>query len=574
MQIFHKSTKVKMFKNELRKTILLVSLTIVIIFSILFYFLVQFLGVNIVASQNHASNHALNQQLSQQLQLYEEYILYNFEVNLAPQLLQADVTKQSLYEDLYRFVNTQKISSVFHVIDLEGNPIISSSYAQSQPNPETLFLSNIYRQMRKVPQQVMMQLNKVQLSNNARTVYSIGKGLQVDNKTIGYIVFDLLEQDLNQLVQENPVDIIVITDEFQNSILSTDTTVLNHIGKFEPSIQEGNYTYSIRNQKHYIYESKSSNQYLRIYTLTSHQFLNSLYLAGFITQILIVIVSILGITRVANHFASKNTQSLDQLLLAIDEVRHGNLDTKLNIDTYQEFGQVSTYFNEMLENLVSLIKENNELFVRNNISEIRQLEAQFNPHFLFNALESLKYLIRFQSKDAESFVMKLAGILRYSISNNEDFVTLEKDLKHIQDYLDIQKVRYNQRVLYEFEVDEGCRNALIPKLMIQPLIENCLHHGYSQKHLMIRIKALVVKDVLHLLIEDDGVGFTSERLQEIQRLLSSENNDTDHIGIYNVHRRLVLQYGKLYGITITSVFQKKTTITITLPLKLKEESND
>lgn len=574
MKVFYKTAKVKKFKNELRKTILLVSLTIVIIFSILFYFLVQFLGVNIVASQNHASNHSLNHQLSQQLEIYEEYILYTFETNLAPKLLQVDISKQSLYEDLYHFVNTQKVGSIFHLIDLEGNPLISSSYAQSQPAPENLFLSGIYRQMRNVPNEVMMQLNKVQLSNNARTVYSIGKGLQVDNQTIGYIVFDLLEQDLNQLVQENPVDIIVITDEFQNSVLSTDTTVLNHIGKFEPSIQKGSYTFSIRNQKHYIYETKSSNQNLRIYTLTSHQFLNSLYLAGFITQILIVFVSIIGITHVANHFASKNTQSLDQLLVAIDEVRHGNLDTQLNIDTYQEFGQVSTYFNEMLENLVSLIQENNELFVRNNISEIRQLEAQFNPHFLFNALESLKYLIRFQSKDAESFVMKLAGILRYSISTNDEFVTLERDLKHIQDYLDIQKVRYNQRVFYEFEVDEGCRNALIPKLMIQPLVENCLNHGYSQKPLMIRIKVLVVKEVLHLLIEDDGIGFTSERLQEVQNLLSSEYNDTDHIGIYNVHRRLVLQYGKLYGINITSVYQKRTTVTITLPLRLKEDTND
>lgn len=562
---------VRKFKTELKRVIMIVSLAIIFVFLVLFYFLVAFLGVGILEKQNRLSNEAVNTALSDQLEVYEEYIVNEFEKKYVQKIERIETYQQSLYIDLYQFVDRQRIKSIFHVIDPNGHVLMTSSYTKNQIDSDSIFLSGIYRQMKRNPHQTMMQLNKVQLSNRAHTLFSIGKALILNDQIIGYLVFDLLEQDLNELIQKNPVDLLVITDEFQNAILSTDTTVLNNIGKFEPVIENNKYTYSIRNQKHYVMETYTKGNQLRVYTLTSHQFLNSLYLAGFITQVLILLVSIYGINKMANHFTKKNTKSIDQLLHAIEEVRKGNLHAELSIDSFEEFSQVSTYFNEMTDNLVSLIKENSELLIRNNISEIRQLEAQFNPHFLFNSLESLKYLIRFRSDNAESFVIKLAGILRYSIQNSEDYVPLSKEIKYIKDYLDIQKIRYNKRLHYNIEIASDCEEAVIPKLIIQPIIENCLHHGYREDQLILTVKSLRAGDHLHLIVEDNGNGFSPQRLQEVNDMLDSEANDSDHIGLYNVHRRLVLQYGKSFGVFVNSIYQQRTTVTLVLPFTKREE---
>lgn len=568
MNFFKSSPDSRMFKHQLRKNLLYVSLSIVVVFSSVFYLLVQFLGSNIVASQNQTNNQIINHQLSKQLDAYESYIL-NFQELLAPLMKDIDTHRYQLNESLYGFINQQTIRGMFRLISNEGETLLTSDVMMPSHHADDIFLLGIYRQIHQRPDQLVVQKNPLQFNHDARSTISLGRGLIHEDERLGYLVFYLFDHDINSVVKPNSTDIVVITDRLQNTMFSTDTTILNNIGKFTPLIGQDNFTYSIRDQKHFILKSELAHHPLTIYTLTSHQFLDSLFLAGLISQILIVLVSIIAIIRVADYFANKNTQSLDQLLLAIDKVRHGDFSTKLNIDSYHEFAIVSTYFNEMIDNFVLLIKQNNELYAQNNVSEIRQLEAQFNPHFLFNALESLKYLIRFQSNDAENFVMKLAKILRYSISTSEQFVTLDNDLKHIQDYLDIQKIRYNQRLSYTFDIDAQCHQALIPKLMIQPLIENCIQHGYKQEPMMIKIIALAQNDTLHLMIEDNGNGILPEKLNKLQENLHSEANQTQHIGLYNVHRRLVLQYGKHYGLSINSLLGKKTTVTLRLPLTFK-----
>lgn len=561
----------KRFKDELRNSILLVSISLVVVFSLLFYVFINVIGLYIMSTTNQKVNNYVSERVNEQILMYEDYIVEVFEPQLSSRILDVVDGRQTLFEELYRFIDQQEIHSLFYVFDHQGELLLTNSYAQNPYDIEYKFLSGIFRQMDANNEQVVMRVNKQQLSNNLRTLYSIGKSIMVDEEVIGYLVFDIIESQLNFLIQENPVDILVITDRYQNSIISTDTTVLNPIAKFEPEIEDERYTTSIRNQRHYIHVNNVANQRIKVYTLSSMQFLNSLFYTGLAVQLFVVILSIIVLFSIADRFSNKNTQSLDELLNAIDEVKQGNLNVNLDIQTYDEFNKVSVYFNEMLSNVKSLIAENNELNTRNNLSEIKQLESQFNPHFLFNALESLKYLIRMNTQEAEKFTLSLARLLRYSIEFGQQFVTLEKDIKYIRDYLKISQFRHGKRLSFDIDVSERSKEAIIPKLMIQPLIENSLNHGYTQQDMKIEIISKVEDNQLIISVIDNGIGFNKERLQEINDLLNSEHNESEHIGLYNVHRRIMLQYGKQYGLRIDSIKNQTTKIDIILPFQSKEE---
>ena len=561
----------KRFKDELRNSILLVSISLVVVFSLLFYVFINVIGLYIMSTTNQKVNNYVSERVNEQILMYEDYIVEVFEPQLSTRILDVVDGRQTLFEELYRFIDQQEIHSLFYVFDHQGELLLTNSYAQNPYDIEYKFLSGIFRQMDANNEQVVMRVNKQQLSNNLRTLYSIGKSIMVDEEVIGYLVFDIIESQLNFLIQENPVDILVITDRYQNSIISTDTTVLNPIAKFEPEIEDERYTTSIRNQRHYIHVNNVANQRIKVYTLSSMQFLNSLFYTGLAVQLFVVILSIIVLFSIADRFSNKNTQSLDELLNAIDEVKQGNLNVNLDIQTYDEFNKVSVYFNEMLSNVKSLIAENNELNTRNNLSEIKQLESQFNPHFLFNALESLKYLIRMNTQEAEKFTLSLARLLRYSIEFGQQFVTLEKDIKYIRDYLKISQFRHGKRLSFDIDVSERSKEAIIPKLMIQPLIENSLNHGYTQQDMKIEIISKVEDNQLIISVIDNGIGFNKERLQEINDLLNSEHNESEHIGLYNVHRRIMLQYGKQYGLRIDSIKNQTTKIDIILPFQSKEE---
>ena len=561
----------KRFKDELRNSILLVSISLVVVFSLLFYVFINVIGLYIMSTNNQKVNNYVSERVNEQVLMYEDYIVEVFEPQLSNQILDVVDGRQTLFEELYRFIDQQEIHSLFYVFDHQGELLLTNSYAQNPYDIEYKFLSGIFRQMDANNEQVVMRVNKQQLSNNLRTLYSIGKSIMVEEEVIGYLVFDIIESQLNLLIQENPVDVLVITDRYQNSIISTDTTVLNPIAKFEPEIEDERYTTSIRNQKHYIYVNNVANQRIKVYTLSSMQFLNSLFYTGLAIQLFVVILSIIVLISIADRFSNKNTQSLDELLNAIDEVKQGNLNVNLDIQSYDEFNKVSVYFNEMLSNVKSLIAENNELNTRNNLSEIKQLESQFNPHFLFNALESLKYLIRINTKEAERFTLSLARLLRYSIEFGQQFVTLEKDIKYIKDYLKISQFRHGKRLTYSIDVSERSKEAIIPKLMIQPLIENSLNHGYTQQDMKIEIVSKVEDEHLIISVIDNGVGFDKVRLQEINDILESEHNESEHIGLYNVHRRIMLQYGKQYGLRIDSIKNKRTKIDLILPFQSEED---
>ena len=554
----------KSFKSTIRNSILVFSIGLVAIFSLAIYITLYFVGTQRTEQQNIQNNKAVAEQLETQVQAYESFIDKNFVNPIAYQGLDVLKNQSALYELLYQFVNSQSIKSVFYIVSNEGETLFTNAITETPYASSDIFLSGIFRQLKRDPNTTITSLNKIQLENNYRTVYSIGRGIVQNGTVIGYILFDFLESDLNNLIQTINVDVIVITDEFENAIVSSNNTVLDTIGKFKPII-ENNTTTSIKNEKHFIFISEILDGSLKVYTLSSQRFLDDFFISSIIFLIIFSLISTFVVWIVVKNYTDKKTYALDALISAIEKVQDGNLDIRVRIESGDEFEDVGVYFNRMLENLTDLIVENNELISRTNLSEIKRLQAQFNPHFLFNALESLKYLIRFDADKAEVFILRLAQLLRYSLKVEKEHVTLKDDIQYIKTYLDIQALRYGTRFSYALDIQDSTMDCEIPKLILQPIIENSFEHGDSDEALHIDIQSNQMNDELHIQIQDNGKGIDVTDLDSINQMLASEDNLSDHLGLYNVHRRIQLEYGTQYGLRLTSPLSKGLIVEIVLP---------
>ncbi len=253
-----------------------------------------------------------------------------------------------------------------------------------------------------------------------------------------------------------------------------------------------------------------------------------------------------------------------------------SLVTGNNVDEITELG---LSFNIMIGRIRQLldakIKEQENL----KKAELKALQAQINPHFLYNTLDTIIWMVQAnKSEQVVSLVQALSNFFRIALSKGEDWITIEQEVEHVRCYLTIQKMRYHDILDYEIEVDEDIRSGTILKLTLQPLVENAIYHGIKNKRgggkITVRARRVGQEKVL-LEILDNGTGFTPYRLKKIQETLAAESSDefrfTDTgFGLENVHRRIQLYYGKEYGLTVQSRYQEGTRVAVLIPLKVNE----
>ncbi|HHX60410.1 MAG TPA: histidine kinase [Epulopiscium sp.] len=566
------SNKKKIFKKEIRKTFILYAVAPILIFTILSYNFLMLYGQRLIKNQNIATNNTVSALIEEELGRYikgtEELSQDDKISGYINDVSNQTITNQKdIYELLYGFVNDQQIKSIFHITDSKGSSIITNSFYESPYNDYEIFLTGIFKQMKRNPQRTIRMINRVQLEGNMRTIYSIGRAISYEGETVGYIIFDLLESSWDEIIYSNDIDIIAITDPYKNAIKATNNLILDRMGKFKYKIHKHKYAYIRTAEKYYIYQSDILDGEISVFTLTSMRFINQFYFVGIIFLLILFSILTVAIVYISKSMSINKTKSIDELLHAIKAVQEGHLDFRVNITSNDEFELIGNYFNDMIVRLKALLNKNNELVNRNRMSEIMQLEAQFNPHFLFNALETLKYMIRIDTEKAVEMVVGLASLLRYSINYEDGNIYIRTDIKYIEDYLMIQKYRFNKRLEYIINIEEDTKDCVVPKLIIQPMIENAINHGYSKKEkLNIELNTFIDKNKLVLEIIDDGDGFSKERLEEIVASLSQEGLETNHIGLYNVYRRIQLLYGDQYGFHIESVQGEGTKVTIYLPI--------
>lgn len=259
---------------------------------------------------------------------------------------------------------------------------------------------------------------------------------------------------------------------------------------------------------------------------------------------------------------------LKSLLHSAKNIRDGNLEEEIDDRYNDEISELTFNIKAMVERLKALIVEIERQHFRKREAELKMLQAQINPHFLFNTLNSLKWSAMLSgNKTLEDGLGALSGLLKDTILNKEEIIPLEKEIENLNNYATIQGIRYANSFSLSYEIEKGLEKCMVIKFLLQPIVENSIIHGIDEdeRTVSIKISAGNIEDVLLIRIADDGKGFDTESMDG-----ESRKNKLSGIGIENVNERIKLNFGDGYGLTTKSKKGKGTATEIILPLILWE----
>lgn len=306
--------------------------------------------------------------------------------------------------------------------------------------------------------------------------------------------------------------------------------------------------------------------------LANRKLIRWIILSGALVSLMICLVMALLIARSVSR-------PVREMVACMKRVENGDLSARVGFQRGDELGVLGNSFNSMVGRIKDLLDNVIEKQRRVRNSEIKALKAQINPHFLYNTLDSVNWLAQLNHvTEISVIVTELGQLLRSSISNGNDFSTVAESLEAIQSYLRIQKIRYNDKFAAVLDIDAAILHYQIPKLILQPLVENAIIHGLESKmgQGLLTIRGRREGDELVFEISDNGVGISQKKLTALIREAEAEAEAdlaSGSIGIPNVHRRIKLYYGNAYGLAIKSRRGQGTQITLRLPATVQGEKD-
>lgn len=288
-----------------------------------------------------------------------------------------------------------------------------------------------------------------------------------------------------------------------------------------------------------------------------------------IRLILLIGLCCLVLSVLGAHLLSKAVLSpLQQLVKTMRRVMEGNLDAQAPVQTRDEIGLISRVFNSMVGQLKTLLQTMETEQMQKREYELALITSQVKPHFLYNTLDTIYILNDMdRNQEARDTTKALADFYRVVLSKGRELIILEQEIKMTSDYLAIMQIRYPDIFSYEIKVADELKGTPIPKLSLQPIVENAIYHGLKTKTDpgTIRITAITEPGRLLIRVEDDGVGMSAERLETITAAFDSGKKDMKSIGIYSVNERIKLYFGPQYGINIYSEEGQGTRVELALP---------
>lgn len=303
--------------------------------------------------------------------------------------------------------------------------------------------------------------------------------------------------------------------------------------------------------------------YSFIYSPTNYSYL----LVGLLLIVLLGLSWAAMFARIMHAMTEQMVKSVDTLVREIRIIRKEDPDHIIEIDTGDEIEEIARQVNKMVRSIQELSQRNIALAEVNNRMEMQNLQAQINPHFIYNTLDNIRYLIPTDPQRAQQLIGRFIGILRYSINNTKHNVTVKDDLKYLQDYLVIQSTRFGANFSYEIDIDDACMEFIIPKLLLQPLLENSIKYGFQKKPCIhIRVRGWLGEDTLYFTVEDNGGGVDETMLEQLRDILRSDEVNIEHNGLQNINRRIWLGYGGDSGLTIDSTEGEGFTVKLKLRL--------
>ncbi|MWV42053.1 HAMP domain-containing protein [Paenibacillus sp. HJL G12] len=289
----------------------------------------------------------------------------------------------------------------------------------------------------------------------------------------------------------------------------------------------------------------------------------------FIFWFLLVVCA--AVVVLAIFVSAKISQPLRRLEKSVQSVGQGDFSTPIHVSGAHEVVQLSKRFNFMLHRIRQLMDQIIHEQEAKRKSELDVLQSQINPHFLYNTLNSVVRLAeKGKKEEIVATITSLSKFFRISLSKGKNIITLEEELEHVRHYLIIQQIRFKNKFHYAIECEEEALACLTLKLILQPIVENAIHHGIEKMsdEGFIRITASLQEKRLVIKIADNGLGMTRQIMDQL--LTGSVRSGGSGVGVKNVNERIRLYYGKNFGLSFESELEEGTTVTITMPAERNE----
>lgn len=289
---------------------------------------------------------------------------------------------------------------------------------------------------------------------------------------------------------------------------------------------------------------------------------------------LLIIFSFLIIAISSKFIVNSITNPLKTLVKACERIKHGNFSVHIEDNTNDELSDFTNSFNSMIKEIKRLIHEVYEQDILLTKTELQLLRSQINPHFVYNILETIRTTADMNGeKELSEMAFLLANTLRYGISQPTEIVPVSREIEMLKSYVRLQKLLHKDKIELILHVEPRIMNCYMPKLLLQPLVENAFFHGTNsaQEKRIVTLLGFIEEDHMLFQVIDNGDGMNAEELDNLRGYINNQNNLYKGIGLKNVNRRIQLYYGKKYGIGIDSSPGKGTMVTIRIPIKLQEK---
>ena len=410
--------------------------------------------------------------------------------------------------------------------------------------------------------------------------------LIVENKTPGESKLNSMLREANRIVEG--LESFTTSEENKNRLESVKRYLDNleiYKQRIEDNLREGNrYEDNLRIWENdvqivtaLIQESVSQYSHYEVKELQKSHAEQQRFFEESVTYLIIAFGALILLIILLSYFIPLSiTRPILRLEKVTKQVAEGDLSVRSDAESGAEVRALSDSLNRMIDKINDLLEQVTTEQIRLRKAEFELLQAQINPHFLYNTLDTIIWLAETgEQKKVVSMVGSLSDFFRSTLSRGKDIVTLREELQHVRSYLEIQQVRYQDILEYEIEVPEEMYDCRLPKITIQPLVENALYHGIKNKRGVGRIRITCCKadGGCKLRVVDNGIGITKERLAQVQDgILNKVLTGKDIYGLYNVNERIRLNFGEEYGISILSEYGEGTVVNVLVPYVGKEEN--
>ena len=443
-------------------------------------------------------------------------------------------------------------------------------YRRAQENPEDIRLISVVTGRNIVTNR----------SYSVDDVFSLAKAVK-DPKTgevLGVILLDIRHDIIQNSISSVTIGekgFVFVTDAEDNMVYTPVNEVVYRVNpqwvraEKPMSVQIGGGSYQIRS------EVSPYTGWRTVGVFSMDEVMSSVNTIVYIL-LACVVISLALVAFVSVKLSRTLTSPIIKLKKLMKRAEGGDLTVRFNGRYNDEIGELGQSFNHMIVRVDHLIQMVYIEQKNKRIAEMKSLQEQIKPHFLYNTLDTISWMARdYEAEDIVRLVDALTNMFRIGLSHGKDIISVKEEITHVSNYLYIQKIRYKDKLNYEIHVEESLYAIEVPKLILQPLVENAIYHGIKAKRGggTIYITGEPEDGNLIFAVRDNGAGMPPEKVREINRLMSErgELDEKKSFGLFYIRERIQLCYGGGYGVHVESTLGEGTRVTITLPLDQKAE---